>query len=79
LEGTLKFKIVLYLIEMMEVFFSVLDIEPRAGCMLGKCFTTELYPQPLPPFISFIFIYLFIVLEFELRTYTLSRSTALFL
>jgi hypothetical protein len=30
----------------VRIFFSVLEIEPRAFHMLNKCSTTELYPQP---------------------------------
>lgn len=27
-------------------FLSVLGIDPKASCILGKCATTELHPQP---------------------------------
>jgi hypothetical protein len=30
------------------IYFGGAQIEPRASHMLGKCYTTELHPQPSP-------------------------------
>lgn len=39
----------------------VLEVEPRASCVLRKCSTTKLYPQPTD--ISFIFILLLLLVH----------------
>jgi hypothetical protein len=51
-------------------FFAVLDMEPRALCMLSKHCTTELYTQPLG-FWGFFFL---VVLGLELRASCLARQ-----
>jgi hypothetical protein len=38
--------IYLFLLLIIVLYFALLEIEPRALHMLGKCSTTELYPQP---------------------------------
>lgn len=38
---------------LVEHFFAVLGIKPRALCMLDKHYTTELHPQPLSLLIWF--------------------------
>lgn len=50
-------------LSLLTVFFyyllclGVLGIEPRALYMVGKCTTSELYPQPKPSFLFLSFMY----------------------